>query len=128
VVEALQAVARDHGEGGRAFTIYLLLAVALMAVGVVTVPIAAVMAFLGLFGRDTPSWLRSHYGFQLRSTLIFLLSLGAIVLMLPGVDGGAAWAGYVMLAGVIGLGLFVIRCFWGLAVLYRRKPIPAWLI
>lgn len=64
----------------------------------------------------------------MRSTLIFLLSLGAIVVMLPGVEGGAAWAGYVMLAGVIGLGLFVIRCFWGLAVQYRRKSIPAWLI
>ena len=120
--------AGDQGGGGGALAIYILLAVAFMAVGVVTVPIAAVMACLGLFRRDTPLWLRSHYGFQLRSMLIFLLSLAAIFTMLPGVDGAVAWAGYVMLAGVIGLGLFVIRCFLGLAVLYRRKPIPAWLI
>lgn len=124
----MQAGTGDHGEGRGALTIYILLAVALMAVGIVTVPIAAMMACLGLLRRDTPRWLRSHYGFQLRSILIFLLSLAAIVLMLPGVDGAVAWAGYVMLAGVVGLGCFLARCIWGLAILYRGKPVPGWLI
>lgn len=124
----MQAGTGDHDEGGRALAIYILLAVALMAVGIVTVPIAAVMACQGLLRRDTPPWLRSHYGFQLRSILIFLLSLAAIILMLPGVDGPVAWAGYVMLAGVVGLGCFLVRCVWGLAILYRGKPVPAWPI
>ncbi|TPL62413.1 hypothetical protein FJ956_25010 [Mesorhizobium sp. B2-4-3] len=113
--------AGDHGAGREALTIYILLAVALMAVGVFTVPIAAVMACLGLFRRDTPSWLRSHYGFQLRSILIFLLSLAAIFTMLPGAAGGVAWASYVMLVGVADLGCFLARCIWGLAILYRRN-------
>ncbi|MGN6766146.1 MAG: hypothetical protein ACTHJY_13425 [Rhizobiaceae bacterium] len=115
-------------EGKRALAIYILLIVSMMAVGVLTMPIALIMACSGLFKRNTPQWVRSHYWFQLRNVLVFVISIAAIFMMLPGVAAEVRWAGYVFLAGVIGLALFIVRCFWGLVILNRRNSIPVWLV
>jgi uncharacterized membrane protein len=115
-------------EGKKALAIYILLIVSMMAVGVLTMPVAVIMTCFGLIKRSTPRWVRSHYWFQLRNILVFVISIAAIFVMLPGVAAEVRWAGYVFLAGVIGLALFIVRCFWGLVILNRRQPIPLWLV
>jgi uncharacterized membrane protein len=115
-------------EGKKALAVYILLIVSMMAVGVLTMPVAVIMTCFGLIKRSTPRWVRSHYWFQLRNILVFVISIAAIFVMLPGVAAEVRWAGYVFLAGVIGLALFIVRCFWGLVILNRRQPIPLWLV
>jgi len=115
-------------EGKRALAIYILLIVSMMAVGVLTMPVAVIMACLGLLKQSTPQWVRSHYWFQLRNVLVFVIAIAAIFVMLPGVAAEVRWAGYGFLAGVIGLALFIVRCFWGLVILNRRKAVPVWLV
>ncbi len=111
----------EGDEGRRALVVYILLIVALMGIGIFTIPFAIGMVSLGAFRRDTPPWVRSHYWFQVRNILIFVISITIVFVTLPGVAAEVRWAGDVFMAGVVGLVFFIVRCFWGLAILYRAQ-------